>query len=155
MSETEYCFDNKAWTKWCPGCAVDFIGTDNHEESLNKFTGIFGLARRAPDGLQQYCKECAKKNRRRRNGVNDGYDESEMYKKQGGACALCTIGLHLPYRYSADPQGARVDHDHKTGKARGLLCHRCNTMIGLYEAIMEVFPEFDLVIIDKYIEKGQ
>ncbi len=51
------------------------------------------------------------------------YDE--MLAAQGGACAICQ-----------GPPGGRwerfhVDHDHATGKVRGLLCHGCNTAIGL------------------------
>jgi hypothetical protein len=37
---------------------------------------------------------------------------------QGGGCAIC-----------GNPPKTRrldVDHDHKSGKVRGLLCHRCN-----------------------------
>jgi hypothetical protein len=42
----------------------------------------------------------------------------EMLERQGGHCALCP----------ATPKTRRlhVDHDHKTGAVRGLLCHRCN-----------------------------
>jgi hypothetical protein len=50
-------------------------------------------------------------------GVTDAeYDR--LLAAQGGGCAICgnppkTRRLH-------------VDHDHKTGRVRGLLCHRCN-----------------------------
>lgn len=37
---------------------------------------------------------------------------------QGGACAICKS---LPNR-----KFLHVDHDHETGKVRGLLCMRCN-----------------------------
>ena len=42
---------------------------------------------------------------------------------QGGVCAVCK---------EACPSGRRlaVDHDHATGAVRGLLCARCNPMIG-------------------------
>ena len=41
-----------------------------------------------------------------------------MLDAQGGGCAIC-----------GNPPKTRrldVDHDHRTGKVRGLLCHRCN-----------------------------
>jgi hypothetical protein len=49
-------------------------------------------------------------------GAAELYDR--LLGEQGGVCAICgnppkTRRLH-------------IDHDHKTGKVRGLLCHRCN-----------------------------
>jgi hypothetical protein len=49
----------------------------------------------------------------------------EMLEEQGGACAICRTD---------DPGGSgtwHVDHDHETGRVRGLLCVRCNVAIGL------------------------
>lgn len=48
----------------------------------------------------------------------------KLYAEQGGACAGCG--------YQPKPGGRRlaVDHDHKTGAVRGLLCWRCNTLLG-------------------------
>lgn len=155
MAVFEYSRDIGLWTKTCPRCKRAYEGTEHQHESEKIFMTIFGRADRHADGMQALCKQCAKERRRERNGVNDTYDEQKMYQEQDGKCKLCTIELHLPYRYSADPQGARVDHDHKTGKVRGLLCHRCNSMIGMFEATLEVFPEFDLQIIDTYIKRGE
>lgn len=52
---------------------------------------------------------------------------------QGGVCAVC----HSP-RVPSD-SGKRVhlhplhvDHDHRTGVVRGLLCYRCNTALGYF-----------------------
>ena len=50
----------------------------------------------------------------------------EMLSTQGGRCAIC--------RKKRPGRGKKVfdvDHDHLTGKIRGLLCSRCNTGIGL------------------------
>lgn len=50
------------------------------------------------------------------------YDE--MLASQDGRCAIC--GTDKP-----GGKGAfHVDHDHKTGQVRGLLCSPCNTGIG-------------------------
>jgi len=50
-------------------------------------------------------------------------DYLEKLSGQAGCCAIC--GRETPGRTSFD-----VDHDHATGKLRGLLCHQCNMMLG-------------------------
>ena len=47
---------------------------------------------------------------------------NELYAKQEGRCRLC--GEERPDHGSG---GLLVDHDHETGRVRGLLCVRCNT----------------------------
>lgn len=48
-----------------------------------------------------------------------------MLELQNGVCAIC--GNPPEYRRLG------IDHDHKTGKVRGLLCGYCNGMIGRIE----------------------
>lgn len=50
----------------------------------------------------------------------DDYDK--IYAKQGGVCAIC----RLPEVFNR----LQVDHNHKTGKVRGLLCLHCNNVLG-------------------------
>lgn len=49
----------------------------------------------------------------------------EMARNQGGVCAVC----HNPN--NIEGRELTVDHDHKTGEIRGLLCHSCNLVLGL------------------------
>jgi hypothetical protein len=74
------------------------------------------------------CKVCVIERQRYRTlGVcNTRYDE--MLVSQGGACAICDSSLNSS-RYTK----LAVDHDHRTGKVRGLLCTSCNTGIGLFK----------------------
>lgn len=50
-----------------------------------------------------------------------------IYTAQGGLCIIC----RQPRRGGKIGDiGLYVDHDHATGKVRGLLCHMCNVGIG-------------------------
>lgn len=51
-------------------------------------------------------------------------DYEAMLAAQGGTCAICGISKNKNGRKFA------IDHDHKTGKIRGLLCVNCNAGIG-------------------------
>mgnify|MGYP001562051975 CR=1 FL=1 len=54
-------------------------------------------------------------------------DYNVILEAQGGGCAICgaRVGDSLRRRLV-------VDHNHGTGKVRGLLCGRCNMAIGLF-----------------------
>jgi Recombination endonuclease VII/HNH endonuclease len=47
---------------------------------------------------------------------------------QNGKCAIC--GNENGGHRNGDPKALAVDHDHTTGKVRGLLCEACNQGIG-------------------------
>ena len=55
-------------------------------------------------------------------------DYDALLEKQHGVCAIC----HKPSKPGGKRSASRlhVDHDHETGRVRGLLCNRCNLGIG-------------------------
>ncbi len=50
---------------------------------------------------------------------------TDMLRTQHGVCAIC--GDPPP-----ENRNLHVDHDHKTGKVRALLCTRCNAGLGMF-----------------------
>lgn len=89
------------------------------------------------DGLSKWCAEC--RNLGRKNWRSKNPDKSRIqglkksgrtiesyarqFEEQKGLCALCG---------TPEPRGRlRGDHCHQAKLPRGLLCHRCNTGIGL------------------------
>jgi hypothetical protein len=52
-----------------------------------------------------------------------------LLAKQNGQCALCAREIYLrKYWYVA-----ALDHDHTTGRIRGILCYACNYNLGALE----------------------
>jgi len=110
----------------------------------------FGKNRRQADGLQNYCNHC------RRVYWNDWYkkrkasDPTYLPRLNANQIRvslqreLRKYELTMPQYLKLAEQGCKIcgggpngrgrfhfDHAHKTGKFRGLLCHNCNTAIGL------------------------
>ncbi len=48
-----------------------------------------------------------------------------LWEKQRGACSICGMLF--------EDDNYRIDHDHETGRVRGLLCASCNTAMGLFK----------------------
>jgi len=57
-------------------------------------------------------------------------DYNKMLAAQNGICAIC----------GNPPKGKNlsIDHDHATGEVRGLLCNKCNNMLGLADESSDV-----------------
>jgi hypothetical protein len=84
--------------------------------------------------MPEYWQEWARK---RKYGVtNDVYNA--MLAAQNGLCVMCgKPEIHLGRGGNVTPLA--IDHDHATGKVRGLLCDTCNRALGMYEK-----HEFDI-----------
>jgi hypothetical protein len=59
-------------------------------------------------------------------------DWVRAFRAQNGCCAICGD------KFGDDPKKTHVDHDHKTGEFRKLLCRNCNIGLGMFKSN----PEF-------------
>ena len=76
-----------------------------------------------------YCKPCSHERVVRwRHGLGKG-DYEAMLLAQGGVCAICREQPAPGMRF----ERYAVDHCHKTGAVRGLLCSPCNRALGLFK----------------------
>jgi hypothetical protein len=95
-------------------------------ELKDKTEDNFHVSKKSKFGFRRMCKECHKVAQRKRHLSNrydltvDEYDK--MIDDQNGKCLICGNAYKL-----------YVDHDHSTGKVRGLLCDGCNRGIGFLQ----------------------
>lgn len=69
----------------------------------------------------------------KRGIIDMTYEKYEQeLKKQNNKCLICDSEMTLP----------NVDHDHKTGRYRGLLCGKCNMGLGIYENYKELYENY-------------
>jgi len=84
-----------------------------HREEAKAFNKHYRLEHKEEIRLQRMAK---------RYGINkDDFDT--LLHNQGGVCAICR-------KPDWNGKGPHVDHDHVTGKVRGILCTSCNMAIG-------------------------
>lgn len=91
-----------------------------------------------------WCRFCVNERRRERRSENPTYYRRQkqdhilktryglsiqvydaMLKEQGGVCYICKL--------SSETRSLAVDHNHRTGEVRKLLCSSCNTGLGLFQ----------------------
>jgi Recombination endonuclease VII len=123
------------------------------EKKINEFYKDkdcrFGFMAHCKDCKGKYTSEHAKKYKTRRHELylsnKDEYKNNSLLKKfgitldqynkmlesQNGVCAICGKDETVIDGKSKIVRSLAVDHNHKTGKVRGLLCVKCNNMLGL------------------------
>lgn len=116
--------------KVCPKCKV--------EKTIEKFH----VDKNSYDGRHGYCGECKNSfSRSRRLNLSPRERKSEdlrysygitieeydkLYDKQQGKCSICSTSESK----TKNSKFLFVDHDHRTGRIRSLLCHKCNSALG-------------------------
>lgn len=84
---------------------------------------------------------------KRRYGISiDRYNE--MLADQGGCCAIC--GKTETNEIAGRTLSLAVDHDHRTGAVRALLCSACNTALGLFNDDRHTL-EAAIMYLDKHL----
>lgn len=68
-------------------------------------------------------------------GVTPKWYENKL-RKQNYRCAICGSDSNGIMRNKLD-----VDHDHITGKVRGILCNRCNTGLGQFKDNLQLMQK--------------
>lgn len=110
--------------------------------NLFKFEEEFYRSSEATNGKASWCKDCTKECGKKWNKENKkrkyftevkrryGLSQEEynnLYNFQRGCCQICK-------KHQQDlKRTLHIDHNHRTGKVRGLLCEDCNIAIGLFE----------------------
>jgi hypothetical protein len=113
-----------------------------------------------PSGYQSSCKKCLNSarlawglsnkkhiqeyNRKAKLKINWGLTPEkflEMQNKQNNVCEICKN----PFKTSKD---THIDHCHKTGTIRGILCAHCNHALGKFKDSIEILKSAQ-----KYLQK--
>ena len=114
MDKNKYYFLDYFLMKECRHCKRSLDDTQFNNCKQNK------------DGLGSYCKECNTEVQwewriQKRYGITaDEY--WQMVTDQDDKCLICG--------YKDPKKKLSIDHDHATGRVRGLLCNHCNMAIG-------------------------
>ena len=115
---------------WCKDCKMDYQKEYSKRPEVKARAKEYELlpkvkARRAKYSLRPDVKERRKKyskENRRVYGIMPK-QKQQMILDQDGKCDICGNELDMG-KYT------HIDHDHKTGIVRGVLCRNCNLLLG-------------------------
>ena len=111
----------------------------NNKEKLSK--GMKQWRKEHPEYYKEYHKQYYKNNiekwkrinpeKHRQSQIKSRFglsheDWLKIWDSQSGRCVICG-------KRFIKPSNACVDHNHKTGKIRGLLCITCNSGLGFFK----------------------
>ena len=136
-----YIYGNKAWNglhfysigrdfNHCSICS-ELLTDKNYNGSIKKWK--HGRCWNCEKTIRSNYTKKTKPQRRERNlnklyGM-DGTEYKDLLDNQNEVCAICGRKEKNTHSNYGVPKLC-VDHNHKTGKVRGLLCNSCNTSIG-------------------------
>lgn len=115
---------------------------------IDKPIEVFQKRSRSKDGLSSYCDSCTKELYRSKYsksrikntyGIEYSHVES-LIKSQSNRCAICS-------NIFKELSEMHIDHCHKSGNVRGLLCHNCNSGIGMLKDSADIiFSAYEYLI---------
>lgn len=77
-------------------------------------------------------------------------DYDQMFEQQNGVCAICGQPETQIDKRKGKIKDLSVDHNHKTGQVRKLLCYKCNMLLGyanedikILSCVIEYLREYD------------
>jgi hypothetical protein len=118
--------------KLCPLCKINNRDT-KHSYCRNCRTlkqREYNKKYRDTDHGKEKMLQLVKSWNRKKNGFT-GETFNETLEYQNHLCAIC--GSDKPSK--SGKKDWHADHDHLTGKARGILCAGCNTLLGRLESV--------------------
>ena len=116
-------------------------------EKMKKCSKFYAERKSPSDfyGRNSWCKDCFRK-LVRDNYLNRVYgishdDYKKMLLSQGGGCAICGRTEDNRPKDSNNAKFLAVDHEHGTGRIRGILCENCNRALGLFKEDRELMKQ--------------
>lgn len=125
-------FDLKILDKKCDDCNGDILGKREDTKRCEACKKIFDLIKGKRYDSKRRLSSYHSKNYReyivkKKYGITQS-DFDILLEKQNSACAICERSS-VDF-YSEHNKRLFIDHCHQSGKVRGLLCDKCNFLIG-------------------------
>lgn len=119
-------------TYWCKDCKYESQKRWRRKNSGHVFKYRKKWRQKNRGRILEYNKTDARQNSVLKSKFGISLDQyNRMYTKQKGCCAIC--GQQETHMNKGKITRLAVDHNHKTGRIRGLLCCVCNSKYGWYE----------------------